>query len=123
MLFRSTWGDHTPPTTAPPPAAPVALKDDVAVVTQGPAGSSQQFTLVVPAGTASLILRTSGGSGDVTLYVKRNSAASASSYDYVSAHPNGNNEVVTIRSPAAGTYYLTVTSPSVFTGVSVEGLY
>ncbi|MFZ0869235.1 MAG: protease pro-enzyme activation domain-containing protein [Rhodanobacter sp.] len=118
-----TWGDHTAPTTAPPPAPPIALKDDVAVTTQGPAGSSQQFTLVVPAGTATLTLRTSGGSGDVTLYVKRNGAAGASAYDYVSAHPNGNTEAVTIRNPLAGVYYLTVTSPSVFTGVSVEGLY
>ena len=118
-----TWGDGTPPTTTPPPAAPTVLKNDVAVSTQGPAGSSQQFTLVVPAGAASLTLRTSGGSGDVTLYVKRGSAASASSYDYVSAHPSTNTEAVTMRSPVAGTYYLTVTSPGVFTGVSVEGLY
>jgi xanthomonalisin len=118
-----TWGNLTPPTTAPPPPAPVVLKDDVAVVTQGPAGSSQQFTLVVPAGMATLTLRTSGGSGDVTLYVKRNSAASASSYDYVSAHPSTNTEAVTIRSPQPGVYNLTVTSPSVFTGVNVEGLY
>jgi xanthomonalisin len=118
-----TWGDGTPPTTTPPPAAPTVLKDGVAVTTQGPAGSSQQFTLVVPAGATSLTLRTSGGSGDVTLYVKRGSAASASSYDYVSAHPSTNTEAVTMRSPVAGTYYLTVTSPGVFTGVSVEGLY
>jgi xanthomonalisin len=118
-----TWGNLAPPTTAPPPAAPVVLKDDVAVTTQGTAGSSQQFTLVVPAGTATLTFRTSGGSGDVTLYVKRGSAASASSYDYVSAHPSSNTEAVTIRSPVAGTYNLTVTSPSVFTGVNVEGLY
>ena len=118
-----TWGNGTPPTTSPPPAAPVVLKDDVAVTTQGPAGSSQQFTLVVPAGAATLTFRTSGGSGDVSLYVQRNSAASASSNIAMSAHPNTNTESVTMRTPAAGTYYVTVTSPSVFTGVSVEGLY
>ena len=118
-----TWGDHTPPTTAPPPAAPVALKDDVAVTTQGPAGSGQQFTLAVPAGATTLTFRTSGGSGDVTLYVKRNGAASTTSYDAMSAHANTNTESVTMRAPPAGTYYVTVTSPSVFTGVSVEGLY
>jgi len=118
-----TWGNGTPPTTSPPPAAPVVLKDDVAVTTQGPAGSSQQFTLVVPAGAATLTFRTSGGSGDVSLYVQRNSAASASSNIAMSAHPNTNTESVTMRAPAAGTYYVTVTSPSVFTGVSVEGLY
>jgi xanthomonalisin len=118
-----TWGNLAPPTTAPPPAAPVVLKDDIAVTTQGPAGSSQQFTLAVLAGTATLTFRTSGGSGDVTLYVKHGSAASASSYDAMSAHPNTNTESVTMRAPAAGTYFVTVTSPTVFTGVSVEGLY
>ncbi len=95
----------------------------MAVTTQGPAGSSQQFTLVVPNGTTSFTVRTSGGSGDVTLYVKRGSAASASSYDYVSAHPSTNTEAVTVRNPVAGKYFITVTSPSVFTGVSVLGLY
>ena len=99
------------------------MKDDIAVTTQGPAGSSQQFTLAVLAGTATLTFRTSGGSGDVTLYVKHGSAASASSYDAMSAHPNTNTESVTMRAPAAGTYFVTVTSPTVFTGVSVEGLY
>ena len=118
-----TWGNLAPPTTATPPAAPVVLKDDIAVTTQGPAGSSQQFTLAVLAGTATLTFRTSGGSGDVTLYVKHGSAASASSYDAMSAHPNTNTESVTMRAPAAGTYFVTVTSPTVFTGVSVEGLY
>lgn len=123
-VLAYTWGNTSlPPTTAPPPAAPTALTDGVAVTTQGPAGSSQQFTLTVPNGTTSFTIRTSGGSGDVSLYVKRNAAASASSYDYMSAHPSTNTESVTVRTPVAGKYYITVTSPSVFTGVSVLGLY
>ncbi|ULU26395.1 protease pro-enzyme activation domain-containing protein [Dyella terrae] len=117
------WGNGSPATTNPPPAAPIALSNGVAVTTLGPAGSSQQFTLFVPAGTTTLTFRTSGGSGDVSLYVKRGSAASATSYDYVSAHANTNTEAVVVRAPTAGTYYVTVTSPAVFTGVSVLGSY
>jgi pseudomonalisin/xanthomonalisin len=119
-----TWGNTSlPPTTNPPPAAPTALSNGVGVSTQGQAGASQQFTMVVPGGVTSLTFRTSGGSGDVSLYVKRGSAASATAYDYASAHPNTNTEAVVVRAPVAGTYYVTVTSPAVFTGVTVLGSY
>ncbi len=118
-----TWGNGAPPATTPPPAAPTALTNGTAAITQGPAGSSQQFTLVVPAGATTLTFRTSGGSGDVSMYVKRGATASSTSYDYASAHPNTNTESVAIRAPAAGTYYVTVTGAAVFTGVSVLGTY
>ncbi|WP_046973204.1 protease pro-enzyme activation domain-containing protein [Dyella japonica] len=118
-----TWGNGQPPTTNPPPAGPVALANGSAVITQGSAGTSQQFTLLVPGGMTSLTFRTSGGSGDVSVYVKRGAAASSTSYDYVSAHPSTNTESVAIRAPVAGIYYVTVTSPSVFTGVSVLGSF
>ncbi|MHA6206331.1 protease pro-enzyme activation domain-containing protein [Dyella soli] len=118
-----TWGNGAPPTTAPPPAGPTVLVNGTPVTTQGPAGSSQQFTLVVPGGVSSLTFRTSGGSGDISLYVKRNSAAGPTSYDYASVHASTNTESVTVRTPVAGTYYVTVTSPAVFTGVSVLGSF
>jgi hypothetical protein len=99
-----------------------ALTNNVAVTTQGAPGVAQQFTFVVPAGKTSLTFRTSGGSGDVTLYEMLNSAPTATSYDHVSAHPGTNTESITIRAPAAGTYYLTITGGNaVFSGVSVLG--
>jgi len=119
-----TWGNTAlPPTNNPPPAPPTTFTNGVSTMTQGPAGSSQQFVLLVPSGTTSLTFRTSGGSGDVSLYVKRNSAASATAYDYASVHAGTNNEAITVRAPAAGTYYVTLTSPAVFTGVTVLGTY
>lgn len=119
-----TWGNTSlPPTTSPPPAAPTQLANGVSVTTQGQAGSSQQFLLIVPGGTTTLTFRTMGGSGDVSLYVKRGSAASATAYDYSSVHAATNNEAVVVRAPTAGVYYVTVTSPSVFTGVTVLGSY
>lgn len=119
-----TWGNTSlPPATNPPPAAPTQLVNGVSTTTLGPAGSSQQFTLVVPGGTSMLTIRTSGGSGDVSLCVKRGAAASATTYDYASAHAGTNTEAVSVRAPVAGTYYITVTSPAVFTNVSVLGSY
>lgn len=117
-----TWGDGTPPSGTTPPPVVTALTNNVAVTTQGNHGLAQQFTLNVPAGKTTLTFRTSGGSGDVTLYEKFGSPASASSYDHVSAHAGTNTEAITIRAPAAGTYYLTVTGGNaVFSGVSVLG--
>jgi len=119
-LLAYTWGDGTPPASTTPPPTVTALANNVAVTTQGGAGGSQQFTLVVPAGMKMVTFRTYGGSGDVTLYEKLGSAASASSYDHMSATANTNTEAVTILAPAPGTYYLTVTSGNaIFSGVSV----
>ncbi len=119
-LLAYTWGDGTPPASTTPPPTVTALTNNVGVVTQGGVGTAQQFTLVVPAGMSLLTFHTSGGSGDVSLYEKFGSAASATSYDHVSAHPNTNTEAVTILAPAPGTYYLTVTGGNaIFSGVSV----
>jgi subtilase family serine protease len=119
-LLAYTWGDGTPPSGATPPPVVTALTNNVAVTTQGTPGVAQQFTLVVPAGMSTLTFRTSGGTGDVTLYEKFGSAASATSYDLMSAHPNTNTEAVTIRAPKAGTYYLTVSGGNqIYSGVSV----
>ncbi|HEY2623584.1 MAG TPA: protease pro-enzyme activation domain-containing protein [Dyella sp.] len=121
-LLAYTWGDLTPPSGVAPPPVVTALSNNVAVTTQGAPGVAQQFTFVVPAGKTSLTFRTSGGTGDVTLYEMLNSAPTATSYDHVSAHPGTNTESITIRAPAAGTYYLTITGGNaVFSGVSVLG--
>ncbi|PXV55325.1 xanthomonalisin [Dyella jiangningensis] len=117
-----TWGNGSPATTNPP-VTPTALTNGVTVSAQGQAGASTQFMLVVPGGTTTLSFRTAGGSGDVSMYVKRGSAASASSYDYMSARPNSNTESVVVRNPTAGVYYVTLTSPGVFTGVALLGSY
>jgi serine protease len=88
----------------------------------GAAGEAVLYRLVVPAGTASLNLRTYGGTGDVSIYVGYERVPSATSFDRKSARP-GNSEAVVITRPAAGTYYLSVVGESPFANVSVMGLY
>lgn len=103
----------------PDPA--IVLGNGVALAGQsGKAGANTVYKLEVPAGALGLSLRTSGGQGDVTLYVKQGAPASAGSYDFKSAHA-GNNESVVITRPAAGTWYLTVTGETAWSGVTVLG--
>ena len=89
----------------------------------GTAGSMAMYKLEVPAGALALNLRTLGGTGDVSIYVKAGSVASVVNYDYKAAHAGSNAESVSIARPAAGTYYLTVVGESAYTGLSVLGSY
>lgn len=101
----------------------IALSNGSALTgVSGSAGSQLLYKLDVPAGARSLILRTLGGTGDVTLYVKSGSAPTTTSYDTVSAHL-GNNESDVVTRPVAGTYYLLVVGVKDFAGVSVQGTY
>jgi serine protease len=75
------------------------------------------FKITVPAGARSLLLRSYGGIGSVSLYIARERAPTAEDYDGVSQNP-GNTESITIPNPA-GTYYVRLTSPTVYRNVSV----
>jgi hypothetical protein len=87
----------------------------------GAAASSKVYTLEVPAGALGLSLRTLGGTGDVTVYVKLGSQASPTDYGWKSVHARTNSEAVMITRPVAGTYYLTVYGETDYSGVTVLG--
>ncbi len=91
-------------------------------INQPTAGSSVNYTMVVPAGATGLKFVMAGGSGDADMYVKFGSAPTDSSYDcrpYVS----GNNESCPITTAQAGTYYIRLKAYSAFSGVSLTGSY
>jgi serine protease len=74
------------------------------------AGTSNLFVLSnVPAGKASLNIRTYGGvsGSDVALYVKHGSAPTTTDYDRSSVKA-GTSETVLLTNPAAGDYYVLV---------------
>lgn len=89
----------------------------------GATDSIKVYKLDVPAGALALTLRTLGGTGDVSIYVKAGSPASATSYDFKSVHAGSNSESVAIARPVAATYYLTVVGEAAYTGVTVLGSY
>lgn len=110
--------------TPPPPPPATALANGVALTGQkGDAGSETFYKIDVPAGARALVIRTAGGSGDVSLYVKAGSLPTATSFDLSSVHV-GNAESVTVKLvPQAVTYYLRVVGLQAYGGVSVQATY
>ncbi|MFC3129898.1 S8 family peptidase [Coralloluteibacterium stylophorae] len=99
------------------------LQDGVPVTgISGASGSTRTWTVQVPAGTSSLSIAASGGSGDADLYVRRGSAPTTSAYD-CRPYRTGNNETCTFSSPGSGTWYVTLRGYSTYSGVSLVANY
>ena len=103
---------------------PKVLKNGVALTGQQGDGDSEAFYKIdVPAGARALLMRTAGGTGDVSLYVKAGALPTTASFDASSVHV-GNAESVIVRSvPEATTYYLRVVGVKAYSGVSVQASY
>jgi len=69
------------------------------------AGNSVTYTLAVPAGSTNLNFVTSGGTGDMDMYVKAGSAPTGTVYD-CRPYKSGNAATCTFGSPTATTYYV-----------------
>lgn len=112
----AAWG-------TPPPPSSVVLANGVGVGNQAGAPAGEiTYSLVVPAGAKQLSLRSYGGTGDVSLYVKKDAVPTSTSFDFSSVR-TGNTEGVTVAAPAAGTYYLKVVGVKAFSGVTVLGSF
>ena len=85
-------------------------------------GNSLNYTMVVPAGSTNLTFTTSGGTGDVDMYVKFGAAPTDTVYD-CRPYAGGNAETCTFATPSAGTYYVRLKAYSTFSGVSLVGNY
>ena len=84
----------------------------------GEAGSEKTYLFNAQAGAVFSIL-TYGGSGNVSLYVKRGAAPTTTDYDARSVRP-GNSETVRFTAPVAGTYYITVRGETNYQGVTLN---
>ena len=102
---------------------PTALTNGVAVTgVSGAAASETFYKIDVPAGQDTLQISTSGGTGDVDLYVRRGSQPTTTSYDY-RPYKVGNNETVDVNNPAAGTWYIMLRGYSSYSGVTLKAAY
>ncbi|MCY7355186.1 MAG: M4 family metallopeptidase [Lysobacter sp.] len=109
--------------TAPPPTGGGVLTNGVAKTGQaGAAGSSLNYTMVVPAGATSLKFVTSGGTGDADLYVKFGSVPTTTSFTCKSEGAT-NAETCNIATAQTGTYYVLVKGYTAFSGMSITGSY
>src|SRR5258706_7285133 len=88
----------------------------------GATGSWQYFKIAVPSGQTSLAISMSGGTGDADLYVKFGAQPTSSSYDY-RPYLSGNNESVSVTSPAAGDWYIGLNGYAAYSGVSLTATY
>ena len=62
---------------------PAALSNGVALTgLSGAAGSEVYYQIDVPAGADALSIKTTGGTGDVDLYVRKDAQPTTTAYDY-----------------------------------------
>ena len=108
--------------TEPPPSSSTGtpLASGAAVQNlSGGEGSTRLYRITVPAGATLLDVSTSGGTGDVDLYVRRGQPPSASGADCAS-EGDDNTERCTIASPAAGDWYVLVVGFEAFSGLTLK---
>jgi hypothetical protein len=89
---------------------------------EGKRGEDLLFRIDVPEGARDLRVRTNGGKGDITLYVKHGAPPSANDNDGSSAR-KGTNEDVLVRKPAAGTWYVRIVGETPFERVTLRASY
>jgi hypothetical protein len=100
-----------------------ALSNNVPVTNLSLATNAQKlFTFTVPAGASSLTFKTSGGTGDVDLYVKLGSAPTTSNYLRKSDGPT-TTESISFSKPTPGTYYVLLNGYSAPSGFQVVASY
>ncbi|HEV8630755.1 MAG TPA: pre-peptidase C-terminal domain-containing protein [Thermoanaerobaculia bacterium] len=88
----------------------------------GATGNDQFWTMSVPAGATNLKFTTSGGTGDVDLYVRFGSPPTTTTNDCKS-EGSATAETCTIAAPSAGTYHVLLHAFATYSGVSLVGTY
>jgi vibriolysin len=107
----------------PPPLVTTPLSNGVAVSNlSGSSGSKKYYTLEVPAGQSTLSFVTSGGTGDMDLYVRFGSVPASNAYD-CRPYTTGNAETCSFTHPRAGTWYVMLNGYTSYSGVSLTGTY
>jgi PKD repeat protein len=107
----------------PPPPSALVLQNGVPATNQSATtGNAIQWVMNVPAGATNLKFVTSGGTGDMDMYVKFGTAPTDTSYD-CRPYANGNAETCTLATAQAGTYYIRLKAYSSFSGVSLTGSF
>jgi len=86
------------------------------------ASAWKYYKITVPASQTSLVVKTTGGTGDADLYVRLGSSPTTSSYTSKSTGSTS-TETVTISNPSAGDWYIGLYAYSAFSSVSLQATY
>lgn len=84
----------------------------------GGEGSTTLYRITVPTGATRLTVTTSGGTGDLDLYVREGAEPTTSTYDCESAGGN-NEELCELDDPEAGTWYIMLEGFEAYSGASL----
>ncbi|MFV2054897.1 MAG: PPC domain-containing protein [Thiohalomonadales bacterium] len=103
-------------------AAVVVANNSNTVNIFGDVNSTQLFSVDVPAGASNLNISLSGNVGDADLYVKFADIATVNNFDFNSIS-GSSNETVTIATPFAGSYNITIHAYTAFSGVTLSVSY
>lgn len=106
------------PVEPPKPNGPMLNNGDTRILSAS-ANQPQRFFIDLPQDSRELSITTSGGTGEADLYVKWASEPTKQDYDH---RPwiVGNDESVTIATPASGRWHIMVNPDSNITGVSLK---
>lgn len=85
-------------------------------------GTQKVYTFTVPSGATSANFATSGGTGDVDLYIQLGSAPTTSSY-LKASNGSTTSESISLTNPTAGTYYVLLDAYSAPSGFQVVASY
>ena len=102
-----------------PEAIPLFNREPVSGL-EGEEGSEALYAIDVPDGVSGpLVITSSGGRGDVSLYVSHEEEPEAGSADWSSTRP-GNSELVSVPTPEAGVYYIKLVAGQDYDGVTLQ---
>lgn len=88
----------------------------------GGTSSNASFTVQVPSGATNLAVTTSGGIGDVDLYVKAGAVPTLQAHDCASQN-SGNTESCGVATPQPGAYYILLNGYEAYSGVTLRVTY
>jgi len=106
-------------TTATGSGGAIRLTSGTAVTgLSGAGGSTKLYVITVPTGATGLTVRTTGGTGDVDLFVRRGSAPTSSAADCESVEFS-TVETCSFTNPAAGEWYILLLGYEAYSGVTL----
>lgn len=116
-LVLAGCGDDDPPTGVP---TVTDLTSGVAVSgISGAEDSQRRYRIPVTAGATGLLITTTGGSGDVDMYVRRGAVPTPASAVDCASDEDFTEEVCDIPSPAAGDWYIVLYGFEAYSGVTL----
>ncbi len=99
------------------------LQNNVGVTgLSGATYSQRTYRIPVPAGTTRLTVTTTGGTGDVDIYLKRGSAPTLSAYD-LKSDGYSNSETITALNPVAGDWYVMIDAYDAYSEVTLKAVW